>query len=597
MPRDAAPRRDPAGGDDRLTRSDRRDLLLVWLLLCLALAWAGWPDIAAGRFADPDDLMRLQQVRDWIAGQSWFDVDQHRIGGGLSMHWSRLVDVPLALVVAPLIPLIGRPAAEAVAVTAVPLLTLGIALCGVAIVARRMLPHRPAAVLLGCALAACAGPVAIQLHPTRIDHHGWQIALAALALAALCDRRARRSGLLAGLAVAVQLNVSLEGLPYATAIAAALGLGWATGVEPAARLTGFLAALAAGSLALLATVSPTGRFGLVWCDAILPSHVAALAIAAFGTAAAVRLLPPRAGPPVRLATLACVALAAAATLAVTAPACRAGPFGALDPLSARVWLDHVVEGLPVWRQPAGTWPTLALFPLVGLAGAIRAWRGASHAEARRRWWLAILLGIATLATGLLVRRAAGIAHIVAVPGALALLLPLLGRIAAGRSPAVRIGGSVAAILLLSPIAPAILGAMLADAPAPRPAAADPCDRECALAAIAALPRATMLTGIDLGPRLIAAMPHAAWTGGYHRSGRPMAETLRAFLSPPGTARRLMAARRLDYVLIEPDDGEADLYRTLAPHGLMAALVAGRVPGWLRPVPLPGHRLRLYRRLP
>lgn len=36
-----------------------------------------------------DDLMRLQQVRDWLAGQSWFDTTQYRVQPpeGISIHW------------------------------------------------------------------------------------------------------------------------------------------------------------------------------------------------------------------------------------------------------------------------------------------------------------------------------------------------------------------------------------------------------------------------------------------------------------------------------------------------------------------------------
>src|SRR5690348_13799793 len=50
---------------------------------------------------DSDDVMRLVQVRDLIAGQGWFDLTQHRLGleGGTPMHWSRLVDLPIAALI------------------------------------------------------------------------------------------------------------------------------------------------------------------------------------------------------------------------------------------------------------------------------------------------------------------------------------------------------------------------------------------------------------------------------------------------------------------------------------------------------------------
>ncbi len=47
---------------------------------------------------DNDDGMRLVEVRDFLAGQGWFDLMQYRLGldGGTLMHWSRLIDLPIA---------------------------------------------------------------------------------------------------------------------------------------------------------------------------------------------------------------------------------------------------------------------------------------------------------------------------------------------------------------------------------------------------------------------------------------------------------------------------------------------------------------------
>lgn len=46
---------------------------------------------------DPDDTMRLVEVRDFLAGQGWFSTSPNVPGhGGTLMHWSRLVDWPIA---------------------------------------------------------------------------------------------------------------------------------------------------------------------------------------------------------------------------------------------------------------------------------------------------------------------------------------------------------------------------------------------------------------------------------------------------------------------------------------------------------------------
>ena len=67
-------------------------LLTIALLLALSLPFA--TDYVG---VDNDDRMRLVVVRDLLAGQSWFDTTQYRLGlaGGTLMHWSRFVDLPI----------------------------------------------------------------------------------------------------------------------------------------------------------------------------------------------------------------------------------------------------------------------------------------------------------------------------------------------------------------------------------------------------------------------------------------------------------------------------------------------------------------------
>src|SRR5690606_5982812 len=84
------------------SQSGRRQIVALAVagvaVALLLAATAGFPKLAAGG-ADNDSLMRMVVVRDLIAGQDWYDSIQYRMGiePGLSMHWSRLVDAPLAL--------------------------------------------------------------------------------------------------------------------------------------------------------------------------------------------------------------------------------------------------------------------------------------------------------------------------------------------------------------------------------------------------------------------------------------------------------------------------------------------------------------------
>src|SRR3954451_16408170 len=58
------------------------------------------PDVwTTGAYFDTDDAMRMVQVRALLDGQGWYDLTAWRMAppNGASMHWSRVVDVPLAL--------------------------------------------------------------------------------------------------------------------------------------------------------------------------------------------------------------------------------------------------------------------------------------------------------------------------------------------------------------------------------------------------------------------------------------------------------------------------------------------------------------------
>jgi len=74
---------------------------------------------------DTDDNMRMMQVRGLLHGQGWFDLQQHRLAGS-NIHWSRLVDLPIAGLILLLRPLVGGAAAERWAVGIAPADTNGL---------------------------------------------------------------------------------------------------------------------------------------------------------------------------------------------------------------------------------------------------------------------------------------------------------------------------------------------------------------------------------------------------------------------------------------------------------------------------------------
>lgn len=582
--------------DDPARRFPWLGLTLVWIGLSVLLLVRFWPDVATNHFSDVDDLMRLLQVRDVLHGQGWFDMTQHRLDPpfGLPMHWSRLVDLPLIAVIAPLTPLFGEARAEQIAVALVPLVTLGVTMIALMAAVRRLLGPDPLLVLLAPFMLATAPAVLIQMFPTRIDHHGWQICAAAVAFAGLLDRVPRRGGLIAGAAVAIFLSISLEGVPYAVAVAGILALLWAAERESATRLTAFMASLAVVELTCFVATAPTLRWTTPLCDVVKPAHVEALIVAAIATALVVQLTKRR-GAPWRLAALGVAGAAALAAFAWLAPECLGSPFGRMDPLVQRFWYDNVVEGLPFYDQTFVGAVSMLAFPIVGLAGAVIGWRRAETPDARRRWLLVLLIAAAAFLIGAMVRRAAGLSHVLAIPGALLLVQMLRPRVEAVASSGLRILAMAVMIFALSPLMPVFAAGEVSPDPGAKELAPESgCGVECGLAALDRLPPGVMFNEVDIGPRLIAATRHDAYVGGYHRMEKPLHNAIQAFIGSTDQARSIICGGRFDYVLLAPGSGESALYRTAAPHGFASQLIAGRTPAWLTRLELPTRDLAVYR---
>jgi hypothetical protein len=574
-----------------------RRLLLVWLAVSAVLVVRFWHAIVTQDYTDADDLMRLLEVRDLIGGQNWFDLTQYRLDppAGLHSHWSRLVDLPLVALIAPLTPLVGRTMAETIATTVVPLVTLGLTMAAALVAVRRTVSRDPLHIMLVPVMIVTSPAILAQMFPTRIDHHGWQICLGASALAALLDSRPRRSGAIAGVATALLMAISLEGLPYAVAVTGSLALLWIAARERSERLVVFMIALAMASIVAFVATAPTLRWTTDLCDVVKPAHLAVFALAAAGSALAVGLTATR-GIAARLGAFAIVALASAALFGWLAPNCLGSPFGAMDPLVRHYWYDNVLEGRPITVQPLSGVAAMLVYPLVGLAGAAVALRGAAREERRRRWLLVILLGLATFATGLAVRRAAGLSHLLAIPGALVLFDLARRRIEAMPSPLCRVPLIAAALLGLSPAMPTAVAALIAPDPPPPLATTPPddCGWRCDVGSLGALPPATFFTEIDEAPHLIAFTEHHAYAAAYHRLERPLHDTIAVFTGSTRQARGILCTGRFDYVLIAPSSGETRLYRRAAPGGFLDTLLRRGPPYWLTPISLPSPALRAYR---
>lgn len=570
----------PAGTRERI-----RPFLIAWAVVAIIVILAKLSAITGMQFPDPDDELRLQQVRDWLGGQSWWDVTQHRMNGptGAPMHWSRLVDVPIAAVILMLRPLLGQADAELGALIIVPLLTLGVVMCLVGVLTRRLLDQEHA--MIATLLVPVSILAMLQLSPLRIDHHGWQIALALAATVAALDPKSRASGLVAGAAAALWLHISLEGLPFAATLATMFAARWLLDPRQGERLTAFVGALALGSVAFyLATKAPTGWTNR-YCDAVSPAYLAGFCVGAAVCWAVVRATPGAIWA--RVAALADAGVLAVGAMLWLAPHCARGPFEALDPLVHDFWYKNVLEGREIWHQPPQVAAMVIAFPLVGLLGSWRAFRLAPSEAARRNWAIMLFLLAGASLASVFVQRTGAVANLLALPGGVYLFRLFLKRASDTRSLPGRLTALIGAVVLVMPSYVVAFGMLpfSDDPPRRRAAPSESCVAREQLQLLDQLPPSTIAAPLDLSPAIIVDTHHSVIASGHHRNGRAMRDVIHVFTLPAPQAKAILDRRRIDYLVVCPTLVEPSIFLRYGPKGLWADLAAKRTPTWLEPVDL------------
>ncbi|MES2136483.1 MAG: hypothetical protein V4502_05420 [Pseudomonadota bacterium] len=576
--------------------SARQDLwILLGILLAVSVAKLLWnlPQLREWVFPDPDDAMRLLQVRDWLAGQSWFDVTQYRLNPpfGAPMHWSRLVDLPLAAVILLTRPLLGSHGAEMAALIAVPTITLGLAM---------LLIYRIAALLgegRAALLAAAVAPVSLggltQMRLMRIDHHGWQIVLALAAVLAVLDSRPRRSALLAGAAVAVWLNISLEALPLAAAIGAWFAFNWLFNPLATERLRTYTASLAGFSALLFAGTHAPSAWTSLPHDALNIAHLAAFAAAALCCQLAVRASITKWR--FRLYVLAVAGLSSAAAMFGVDPHSLQAPFASLDPIVHQIWYDGVREGQPVWRLPLRDAAAALAQPLVGLiGGCVAIWT--CPADRRPGWQAYTFLLAASTLTSVSVVREATSASMLSLPGTAYLCAMALRRARGVSLMPARVVATVGALLVMAP-AYAVPTAVAPGSNEGKAAARsnDACVQSSEVAKLNALPPSILAVPLDITPAILVATAHKAVGSGHHRNVSGIRDMILLFVRTPDKASEILQRRHIDYVVFCPRTSETLWWAANGPNGLAAMLNDNKAPDWLEPARVPGLRaLQVWR---
>ncbi|HLG83903.1 MAG TPA: hypothetical protein VKY22_23060 [Bradyrhizobium sp.] len=567
-------------------RGDGSGVLITVLALAAVLAIKLlWIKTSVFDAMSTDDAMRLVEVRDLLNGQGWLDLRQYRLDPpGVLMHWSRIIDLPLAMFIVVLKPLIGTPDAEAVTLFVWPLLLFAGAVALAVTIARQMSNGSVASQIAAAVLTLLAVPALVHFRPGAIDHHNAQIELLlALPLFTLQIERSAFKAALAGLVAAVSLAIGVEMLPVIAAIGGAVvGLFIWRGAPVRRQVLAFAIALAASSLVLALALLPLQGLAAPVFDSLGGPLLLSTVGGGIGVAAMVGLDRYHSALWLRLAAATGSAMALIGAMAWLFAGHIVSPYAQLDPLVVSLWLDHVQETVSLATMlrlaPEDVLGFYAL-PLIALGVAAAALVRSKPSE-RFRWVVGIAALAALFAISVWEMRGTGGAAIVAAP--------LFAAGAAIVWPSLAVGRNLALLaFVVSPAMFATIGPPME--PLIRliftPDQMDPtseasrCQSPSDVASLKQLSKGRVMAPIDLGPAILLETNHEVFAAPYHRNNDGNLALLKLMLAPPSAAHQMMLDRHVDYVVICQTEPNQSIIRR-APEGLEATLARGEAPDFL-----------------
>ncbi|MDJ0642008.1 MAG: hypothetical protein QNJ15_04245 [Erythrobacter sp.] len=329
--------------------------------------------------------------------------------------------------------------AQAAALIAVPLATLGCAMLLSARIAWRLLGDEEAT--LAAVIPALSIPMLFELGTMRIDQQGWQIVCALAAVNALMSRRPILGGWSIGGICAVWLAISLDGLVVTIALLGVLASHWLRDRNARMWLVGAFQALAVGSLLFFVLAQVLGAESLVY-DATGFALLAAFAWGAIALSLLGRFEPMPVGP--RLGGIILAIGGAAAILIQFAPASAQLPW------------------VPIWDEGIVAILHFAVTPLIGIVAALHL-TASSHDWLRRFWSDYTLVLVATFAFAMLNTEAALVACVLSAPPLAWQVRRWLRRIRSMKRMAPRLAATCGLSCALLPAFPMIVFATVAAA--------------------------------------------------------------------------------------------------------------------------------------
>ncbi len=555
--------------------------------------------------ADNDDVMRLVQVRDLLSGQGWFDLTQTRLGleGGTLMHWSRLVDLPIAGLISVFSLVMDPVMAEATALFVWPLITV--------------LPIFYALALAGQTLAGASGRlIALALaflfvlsvnrfQPGSIDHHNVQLGLVAVIAACLImPGRPALAHAVAGFAAALAIAIGAETTPHIAVIALIVALQWLWLGEPArAAALAFSLSMASTLTAVFFSTVPQSQYGLVACDA-LSTGFYALGVVGAGSFFLAAAATSHQSLAVRISALGLAGIATLGLAVLIAPQCLGNPLAGLDPLLKSMWLDHVTEAQSVLSQlRVDPWSIGGFYAVPVLAMGLCLWNIRENRQAQAYGVLFVLL-LVSWSIALVQVRGAVFANLLSAVPMAALIAGLRDRANADpknlRKGLAFAGTSIVAVPFIWAAAGALASmgvdkAMGKEAEALSTKSEHTCTDAVAMAPLAQEPAGVVSGPSNLGAHILRFTSHRVLSAPYHRNQGGMLTELHAAMAKPKDAVKFLRGAGVTVLAYCLSDPQTRTVMAAAPEGLYAELSKGNVPDWLELVPATRSApLQLYR---
>lgn len=549
-----------------------------------------------------DDIMRLLTVRDWIAGQGWYDVVQYRLlpPEGVSVHWSRYIDVGIAAIILPISAFVPMDTAEMLAAAIWPTLILILTILVIGFGARRVFGPLPA---IFAVLCVTFWPLTADLHasPGNLDHHNIQLLMMVLlAFAVIWPSRPLAAGTVGGIAAAFSLAIGLESLPFIVGAGLALLVRALFMPTPVAQkvLLAFCAILGAASVLLFIGQTPPGQWTTPVCDELGTPVLSLIAIAITACTA-----PFAAGRWLKtpLLKLGAIIILTGIGIMVAWPhlsECQDGPYGDLPLVLQEAISSRITEAKPglVYAQShLGTALVLALPVLVSLLCGGYLWLLSGRGESARTHsdqalgLLLILCLLGTVMMFLQMRTVIMVASVVPMIGGVVIAYLLQGYLQE-RDLTKGLAAIAVATMITSPMSVImpLLPWLEQDQKATREERAN-CSAYASLRTLNEVPPGRVLTHINFGPALIWATHHAGLSAPYHRSSAALANGILPFaLAGPEMAAYVRDAGATHLLLCRGYNYDSDFADDLA---------SGGSADWLRRVPVSDDAQLLFAVLP